>query len=213
VVLSGIQGDANVTCDNGSISVNDVAGAVELRGSFAKVSASKVQKGARIVAQNAPVSAADVGGATFLKTSFGLAEASRIGGDLTVENSNGAVKASAVKGGVGVRTSFGSVWLDDIAGRIDVDDSNGSIEVRAAPAASCAPIELKTSFGGISVRVPEGAGYTADARTSFGKIKTDFALSTSGSMTTEAISGRIGDGKCPLRLTNSNGGIEILKAK
>ena len=82
---------------------------------------------------------------------------------------------------------------------------------RAAASASCAPISLRTSFGGIAVRLPAGAGYTVDARTSFGKIKTDLPLSPSGSPTSEAMNGRIGDGKCPLTLANANGGIEIGK--
>jgi DUF4097 and DUF4098 domain-containing protein YvlB len=212
VVLSAIGGDATVTCSNGAISVAGIEGAADLRGSFAKVSASKVKKGVKIVAQNAPVSASDVGGAAFLKSSFGAAEAERIGGDLTVENSNGAVKGSGIKGWANVRTSFGSVWLDDVAGKIDVDNSNGSIEVRAASAGTCSPISLETSFGGIVVRLPESAGYTVDARTSFGRIKSDLPLTIAGSASTEVLNGRLGNGQCPLTLANSNGGIELLKA-
>jgi hypothetical protein len=212
VILTGIAGDATVHNTNGAISVSGIEGSADLRGSFAKVSASKIKKGLKVVAQNAPVQAADVDGAAFLKTSFGPAEAERIGGDLTVENSNGAVKGSAIKGSANVRTSFGSVWLDGVAGKIDVDNSNGSIEVRASSTGTCAPISLETSFGGIIVRVPETAGYTVDARTSFGKIKSDLPLTVAGSTSTEALNGRIGNGQCPLTLANSNGGIELLKA-
>ncbi len=212
VILTGIAGDATVNNNNGGISVSNVDGSADLRGSFAKVSATKIKKGLKVVAQNAPVSAADVGGTAYVKTSFGAAEVERVGGDLTVENSNGAVKGSVIKGSANVKTSFGSVWLDDIGGRIDVDNSNGSIEVRAAPAGACSPISLETSFGGIIVRVPESSGYTVDAKTSFGKIRSELPLTIAGSTTSELLNGRIGSGQCPLTLANSNGGIELLKA-
>lgn len=213
VQLSAIGGDATVTCSNGAITVSGIEGSADLRGSFARVAASKVKKGVKILAQNAPVSATDVEGAAFLKSSFGAVEAERIGGDLTVENSNGAVKGSVIKGGASVRTSFGPVWLSDVGGKIDVDNSNGSIEVQTAPSpTACAPISLETSFGGIVVRLPDSAGYTVDARTSFGKIKSELPLTIAGSPSSELLNGRIGNGQCPLSLANSNGGIELLKA-
>jgi hypothetical protein len=61
--------------------------------------------------------------------------------------------------------------------------------------------------------VPEGAGYAVDARTSFGKIRSELPLTTSGSITTESLQGKIGDGKCPLTLSDSNGNIEIQRGK
>ena len=114
-------------------------------------------------------------------------------------------------GGASIRTSFGSVWLSNVGGKIDVDNSNGSIEVQTAPSpTACAPISLETSFGGIVVRLPESAGYTVDARTSFGKIKSELPLTIAGSPSSELLNGRIGNGQCPLTLANSNGGIRPL---
>lgn len=214
VVASGVSGDTSVTNNNGAVTVDGVSGSAELEGSFGKIRATKIKKGLRVRAQNGEVSAADIGGATNIRTSFGLAEADRIQGDLTVENGNGAVRASAIQGAANIRTSFSQVLVDGVGGRVDVDNSNGSIEVRvAAPKpGACAPISLKNSFGPIRVFLPEGAGYTVGARTSFGKIRSELPLTISGSPSTEILEGRIGDGKCPLTITDSNGNIEIQRA-
>jgi len=59
--------------------------------------------------------------------------------------------------------------------------------------------------------LPENASYDVTARTSFGHIKTDFPVTTSGDLGSDSLNGKIGNGGCRLSLTNSNGGIEILK--
>ena len=112
-----------------------------------------------------------------------------------------------------MRTSFAPVTLDSIGGKIDVENQNGSVEVRAVrPAAGkCFPLSIRSSFGAIKVYLPEGAGFKVDARTSFGKIRSEMPLSVAGSMSGDEISGVIGDGKCSLIVANSNGSIDLLK--
>jgi DUF4097 and DUF4098 domain-containing protein YvlB len=107
------------------------------------------------------------------------------------------------------------VSLDGIVGKIDVENQNGSVDVRAAPAGApkCFPLSLTSSFGAIRVYLPEGAGFKVDARASFGKIHSEMPVSVAGSLSGDAISGTIGDGKCPLTIANSNGSIDLLKGK
>ncbi len=215
VEASGIAGDATINNSNGAVTLVNVSGSAELEGSFGKIQASKIKKGLRVRTQNGEVSAADIGASANIRTSFGQAQADRIQGDLTVENANGGVRASEIQGAANIRTSFSQVLVNGVGGRVDVDNSNGSIEVHVTPAkgGACAPVSLKNSFGPIRVFLPEGGGYTVDARTSFGKIRSDLPLTTSGSISTEALQGKIGDGKCPLTLSDSNGNIEIQRAK
>lgn len=215
VEVSAVTGDASIRNNNGPVTVDGVSGTADLEGSFGKIRASKVKKGLKVRAQNGEVSASDIGGPANLRTSFGMAEADRIQGDLTVENSNGAVRASGIQGAASIRTSFAQVLLNGVGARVDVDNSNGSIEVHSSPskAGACAPMSLKNSFGPIRVFLPDGVGYTVDARTSFGKIRSELPLTVSGSPSTENLEGRIGDGKCPLTIADSNGNIELQKAK
>jgi DUF4097 and DUF4098 domain-containing protein YvlB len=168
----------------------------------------------KVVGNNSAVSVADIGGAASVSTSFGLVEASRIGGDLRVDSSNGAVKGSGVAGGANVTTSFAGVTLDGVMGRVDVDNQNGSVDVRAlSRGGKCFPVSLKSSFGPIRIYLPEGIGYDVNAHTSFGKVTSQIPLTVTGPFSADSMSGKIGDGKCPLTLDNSNGNIDILKGK
>jgi DUF4097 and DUF4098 domain-containing protein YvlB len=154
----------------------------------------------------------DTSGAAYLKSSFGLVQAERVGGSLEVENANGAVRASAVKGHATVRTSFGAVVLGGVEGPVvEVRNQNGAVEVEAA-SARCTRIDLSTSFSSIRLRLPEAGGYNVTARTSFGSIHSELPITASGSLGGDSLSGRIGAGGCSVTLTDSNGGIEILRA-
>src|SRR2546428_89651 len=154
---------------------------------------------------------------TTLFRSFGLVRVDRIGGSLTVENSNGGLTASAVKGSVNAHVSFSSVILNGVGGSIDVDNQNGAIEVsgvtvKTAVSSSCNNITLRTSFAPIRIYLPEDAGYNVSARTSFGQISSELPVTVSGVTGGDSLAGKMGSGACELRLTNSNAGIEILKA-
>ena len=50
-----------------------------------------------------------------------------------------------------------------------------------------------------------------EARTSFGKIRSDFPVTVTGITGENSLVGALGKGGCQLRLTNQNGSIDILK--
>ena len=50
-------------------------------------------------------------------------------------------------------------------------------------------------------------------RPSAGQITTQLPLTISGSPSSDTLTGRLGDGRCPLTVENSNGSIELLKGK
>jgi hypothetical protein len=111
-----------------------------------------------------------------------------------------------------VRTSFAPVSLQGVEGAVDVDNRNGSIEVRRAGGGkACRNVSLKTSFGAIRFFPAQNAGYTVDARTSFGRIRSDFPVASGETLSEGSLRGKIGDGQCELSLTNANGSIELLK--
>jgi DUF4097 and DUF4098 domain-containing protein YvlB len=136
----------------------------------------------------------------------------RVNGNLTIENTNGPVTATAVKGDASAKTSFASATLEEISGSIRVDNQNGAVQVSAGRTSpGCKSISLKTSFSPIQVRLPADAGYDVTARTSFGHITSELPVTASGALGGDSLNGKIGNGGCPLSLTDSNGNIEILK--
>jgi DUF4097 and DUF4098 domain-containing protein YvlB len=129
-----------------------------------------------------------------------------------VDNTNGSVTATNVQSAK-VKTSFGAVMLDKIAGAIDVYDQNGAIDAGGNAQGSCHPIAIQTSFSPIRVHLSGNPSYRVSAATSFGKIRSDFPMSVSGVFSGDVLNSTIGEGRCDLRLTNSNGSIEILNSR
>jgi len=212
VEVAQVQGDVTVTSSNGAVTLRDVAGAAEVRSTFGRIEVAGAPKGVRVVGGNGEVAIFNVGPA-YVKTSFGLVQAAGVTGSLEVENSNGAVNAADVKGPVTVRTSFAAVVLARVEGPVvEVRNQNGAVDVEGTGARGCTRVTLVTSFAPIRVRLPEGVGYDVTARTSFGSIRSDMPITTSGSLGADSLSGRIGAGGCALSLTDNNGNIEILKA-
>jgi DUF4097 and DUF4098 domain-containing protein YvlB len=210
------KGSATVENTNGATTIQDVAGNLSARGSFGTMDLSEIGGPADVRNANGAVKLHGVKGAATVKTSFGMVECARIEGDLSIENANGAVRASEVKGAASIRTSFASVTLDGVSGRVSVDNQNGAIDVSglgSRKGGECHPVELKTSFSPIRVALPEDSGWNVDARTSFGRIEADVPISVVGSLSTQSIQGKIGDGRCPLTLTNNNGSITIQKSR
>ncbi len=71
----------------------------------------------------------------------------------------------------------------------------------------------KEPFGPIRISLPEGLGYNVAAQTSFGQITSERPVTATGTIGGDSLNGKIGNGGCELRLTDSNSNIEILKAK
>ncbi len=222
VDVSDVAGNVLLTSSNGRVLLRNVSGSAEVTASFGQVEASQVQKGIRVTNGNGGVLLADIGGDASVRTSFGQIRVSRVEGSLAAENSNGAIQARDIKGSATVRTTFAGVSLDNINGKVDVDNENGSVTVAGVSqrsGSSCNSIVVRTSFSPIRIFLPDGAAYDLSARTSFGRINSDFPLTVStgtplggGSATSVSISSKLGAGGCEMRLTNANGNIDIRKA-
>jgi DUF4097 and DUF4098 domain-containing protein YvlB len=104
------------------------------------------------------------------------------------------------------------VVLDGISGPVQVENQNGMVEATSTAQGTCQPVSIRTSFSSIRVHLLPDASYRVTARTSFGKIRSDFPLTVSGSLSNDELNGVIGGGRCEMRLTDNNGAIEILKA-
>jgi DUF4097 and DUF4098 domain-containing protein YvlB len=210
VEVAQVQGDVVVVNSNAAVTLREVAGSADVRSTFGRIEVRGAPKGVRAVGGNGAVTVSDVGPA-YLKTSFGLVQAERVAGSLEVENSNGAVRAASVKGPATVRTSFGAVVLTGVEGPVvEVRNQNGGVEVDAG-GTPCTRINLSTSFGSLRVRLADGVGYDISARTSFGSIRSEMPITTSGTVGEDTLSGKIGAGGCAVTLTDTNGSIEILR--
>ncbi len=211
VQFSNIAHDLAIRSNNSRVSGSNVGGSITIVNSFGPTEVSDVRRDVRIESGNASVVVQKAGGSASIKTSFGMIQATDIGGSVSAENSNGSVKVSNAKGAQ-VITSFGSVSLDGISGPIQVENQNGTVDAGSTLRGSCQPISIRTSFSTLRVRLQPDASYRVSAKTSFGKIRSEFPLTVSGSLSNDEVNGSLGSGRCEMRLSDNNGTIEIVKS-
>jgi hypothetical protein len=209
VHLSDVSREASVRANNSTIQGDKIGGPLTVENSFGSVTVSDVEGLVTIQSANGSVSATNIHGNANVKTSYASVEATDVAGFVTVQDSNGSVKVSRARGAQ-VNTSFAGVILDGIAGPLMVEDQNGAVDATITARGVCQPVRIKTSFSPMRLHIDGEASYRVTARTSFGKIRTDFPL-TAGSLSDDAVTGMIGGGRCDLLLNDSNGNIEILK--
>ena len=213
VEISQVKGDAVVVNSNAAVTLRDVTGSADVRTTFGRIEVRGAPKGVRAVGGNGAVTVSDVGPRLPEdqlrpgpgRTRGGIAR----GGELERRGP----RRRRIKGSATVRTSFGGVVLSGVEGPVvEVHNQNGAVDVEAG-ASPCTRIGLATSFGALRLRLSPGLGYDVSARTSFGSIRSDLPITTSGAVGGDAMAGRIGAGGCAVTLTNANGNIEILGAR
>ncbi len=193
--LTNNVGDVTIQGNYGAVDVSGVTGALEVRNRFGKVTVARVTNGVTVTNGNGSIQVTDSGGPGTIRNSFG---------PVTIRGYHG--------GPLSIQSSFGGVMLDGVSGPLQVENQNGVVDATSVARASCQPIIIRTSFSTLRVRLPGDASYHVSARTSFGRVHTDFPLTLSGSISNNDINGTIGGGRCELNLTDNNGTIEILKA-
>lgn len=208
ISFSNVSGQITITTRNGPVTGRNGAG-LKLQTSFGPVDVGDIHGAVNIVGGNGSVNVTNASGDADIRNSFGLIHVENVA-SLNATNNNAAVKASGVRGNANVNTSFGAVLLDGVSGAISVGNQNGAVDVTVS-GGTCKPIDIRSSFSTIRLRLPERASYRVNAKTSFGKINSEFPLNVSNLNSPGSISGTIGSGQCPLTISNTNGSIDILK--
>ena len=211
VVVSTVKADLKVQNQNGEVRAHDVTGSAELATSFAPIQFSRIGKTLTVRASNSTITGDTMGESATVETTFGGVDLRGVKGSARVMAGNSSIRLTGIGGETYAKTSFNGVTISDAAGPITVESANGSVTVESKGGQNCQPISLRTSFGPIRVTAPSGRGYNLTARTSFGRINSDFDLTVTGEVSKQDLTGKIGGGGCELRLMDQNGDIEILK--
>jgi DUF4097 and DUF4098 domain-containing protein YvlB len=199
--------DAILRNANGSIDARDIHGALNVTNRFGSIVVASAEN---VIARNAngSLQLRDIRGSLIAENGFGNLVVASADGPVSITSKYGSIDVRDVGGAVTVRSSFGPIFLRSIGGAIDVQNDNGSIQVEDLDGRRCQPIVLRSSSASLRVRVPAGANYDIDARTTNGLIRNSLpirATSTSG----EVLKGQIGKGGCRMELVNSQGSITI----
>lgn len=129
--------------------------------------------------------------------------------DLDIETTNGGIDVTEVLGRVRFRALNGGVHLTDIGGDVRGSTTNGGLHVELSGAEwEGEGLDVETTNGGVTLRVPEGYSARLETGTVNGGIELDFPITVQGRLGRQ-LTTTLGDGGPTIRATTTNGGVKI----
>jgi hypothetical protein len=120
--------------------------------------------------------------------------------DVQLQNGAGRVAVQGTSGGIRVRTGSGRVDAYDLRGLIAMKTGSNSITFDGSLDALGSCYQFQTGSGGITLRLPDDAAFSLDARTSSGGVYNEFG------------GNEVGNGPhAPLKLRTGSRGIRIYR--
>ncbi len=123
---------------------------------------------------------------------------------------NGDVRLESVVGALDLSTTNGSIRAENVLGRVKADTTNGGINIGIRDIKES--IEAETTNGSITLRIQGELNADLTARTTNGRINTDFPITVQGNLgSRRRLEGRIGSGGPAISLHTTNGSVHITK--
>ena len=131
------------------------------------------------------------------------------GAHASVNVTNGDIEITGASGEIDARTTNGEITAES-SGTVEASTTNGDVNVTTMklPAQGAS---YRTTNGTISLTLPNGLDADVQARTTNGSIASDFDITTSGTVSSRSLMGKIGRGGPRLNLATTNGSIRISK--
>jgi hypothetical protein len=132
--------------------------------------------------------------------------------DLELRAHNGGLRVEDVTGRIEMSTTNGGISLTGVAGDVRGRTSNGGLDIRLAGTSwQGAGLDVRTTNGGVTLRVPDGYSATLETGTVNGRINTELPLTVQGDLRRE-ISAQLGRGGAPIRARTTNGAVRIQRS-
>ncbi len=137
-------------------------------------------------------------------------------GDLVLGSASDSVRVRTQSGDVAIRSalrgldgesSSGEFQVASAGGRVRVTTASGTLQLRAI--APFSTLDATTSSGDLTLRLAPGTGARLDVTTSSGDIECNIPITLEQS-DRRRITGRIGSGGPPIRLSSASGGIVVM---
>jgi DUF4097 and DUF4098 domain-containing protein YvlB len=151
--------------------------------------------------RQAKVDAGSVNGTVALAGTRGAAK---------LDTTNGEVKVTGVDGNLDLGTTNGGIKAAGITGTVKADTTNGDIDLQFANVPRQGDLSLETTNGGVTVKLPRGAGVSVDAATTNGRVHSDFQVA-GGEPGKRHLSGDINGGGSRLHIRTTNGGVHLVE--
>ncbi len=202
---------------------------IELYLAVGKVSATNVHGDVRLDAAGANVTVTGAVGPLAVDVGSGNVSVHDAQGDVSLDTGSGDVEVSGVRGDVlHIDTGSGHATVASVSGRLlDIDTGSGDVEVTGASAdevkldtgsgevrceltSNPKHMDVDTGSGGVTLTLPPTYGATLEVESGSGGVDVDFPVSARR-VSSDHLSGTIGDGRGTLRIDTGSGGVRIRK--
>jgi DUF4097 and DUF4098 domain-containing protein YvlB len=126
---------------------------------------------------------------------------------------NGGINVNDVLGGLEFKTVNGGINLKRVNGNVRGQTTNGGVNVElAGDRWDGQGMEIRTTNGGVNIAVPQNFSAQLEAETRNGNIHSDLPMvlpAMSSGKPEHKISTAIGSGGAPVKITTTNGGVNI----
>jgi hypothetical protein len=132
--------------------------------------------------------------------------------DLDIETHNGGVAVADVSGRIRFRALNGGVHLTEVGGDVSGRTTNGGLHIELAGTRwSGEGLDVETTNGGITLRVPEDFSARLETGTVNGGIDIDFPVTVQGRVG-RRLTTTLGDGGPTVRAVTTNGGVKVQRS-
>lgn len=147
---------------------------------------------------------------TTLKSTNGAITVLGVEGSIDAHATNGPIRVEDATGNVALGTTNGKIMCEATDAVVAVGSTNGQIEFRGSLAPGHS--SFHTTNGRVTLKLPEALAFRVDARTSNGKVSSDFDVEPGPDQRGKRLIGSTGhDPKVEIKARTSNGSIRIVE--
>jgi len=145
-----------------------------------------------------------------LTTTNGKIRAEGIDGPVDARASNGTVNVKGAQGALSLVSSNGAIQCDANDAMLKAETTNGPVEFRGSLAEGTHSI--RSSNGRVRLKLPAQLAFQIDAKTSNGKISTEFDVKKESGSRSKHLVGAVGDDpKVKIAVSTSNASISLVE--
>lgn len=209
ISVANVEGKVNGNTVNGGLQFENITGTVIGHTSKGGVYLTKCEGDVYLRSTHGNIEIDENIGAVDVMTSKGHLQCSDVTGRIIGQTSGGNIKLSGCKGGVEVQTASGNIELENDSA-VTAKTSKGFINANISGQIQEDSV-LDATGGSVSVFLVPQIGLKIDAKSSNGKITTDFPVSTivKGSLKIGQLQGHINDSGPLLTLRCISGDINL----
>ncbi len=144
-------------------------------------------------------------------TGDGAIDVAGLQGELHLSASDGRIRGRELDGALEARTSDGSMEIEGRFDRLDLESSDGHVEASALPGSRVATgWSLRSSDGGLTLRVPPDLAADLDLRAGDGSIQLDLPVQVTGTIQRHALRGQLNGGGALIEMRSGDGPIRLV---